>query len=222
MSSKIESRQAQSFYDYENLKTKQTQGYERHYIKLTTSNSKETQGVAILNVDHTAVGEYRAFIRHLSTTDISKLQKALEQVVDHIWRTVYCTHIRVELFHISDDTGKMQADPDVKNAFSKVGFKWKTLSNDPATGKRAQIMQLNRFPTSPAYEPKMRHIEAATEPVTIKAGLVLSLSHKPHKMHTVDHGAEKTDKIALVSCIIGSLKHVNQLPDTETLTPIPS
>jgi len=68
----------------------------------------------------------------------------------------------------------------------------------------------------------MRHIEAATEPVTIKAGLVLSLSHKPHKMHTVDHGAEKTDKIALVSCIIGSLKYVNQLPDTETLTPIPS
>ena len=158
---------------------------------MTIPNSKETQGVAIFNVDHTAVGEYRAYIRHLSTVDISKLQKAVEQVVDHIWRTVYCTHIRVELYHISDDSGKMQADPDVKNAFSKVGFKWKTLSNDPATGKRAQVMQLNRFPNTPAYEPKARQIEAANEPVTIKAGLVLSLSQKPHKQHTVDHGPGK-------------------------------
>ena len=102
-------------------------------------------------------------------------------MVEHIWRTVYITHIRVELYHISDETGKMQADPDVKNAFTKVGFKWKTLSNDPSTGKRAQIMQLNRFPNTPAYEPKIRQIEAGNEPVTIKAGLVLSLSNKPHK-----------------------------------------
>jgi hypothetical protein len=43
----------------------------------------------------------------------------------------------------------MQADPDVKNAFTKVGFKWKTLSNDPVTGKRAQVMQLNRPSTAP-------------------------------------------------------------------------
>ena len=137
LSSKIESRQAQSFYDFDILQAKQTVGYDRHYVKLTAPNSKETQGVAIFNVDHTAVGEYRAFIRHLSTVDTSKLQKAVEQVVDHIWRTVYCTHIRVELYHITDETGKMQADPDVKNAFSKIGFKWKTLSNDPSTGKRA-------------------------------------------------------------------------------------
>lgn len=72
---------------------------------------------------------------------MSKLQQAIEQVVDFIWRTVYCTHIRLELFHLKDDaTGKIQADPDVKSAFTKIGFKWKTLSNDPHTGKRAQIM----------------------------------------------------------------------------------
>jgi hypothetical protein len=52
-------------------------------------------------------------------------------------------------------------------------------------------MQLNRFPNTPAYEPKARQIEAANEPVTIKAGLVLSLSQKSHKQHTVDHGPSK-------------------------------
>jgi hypothetical protein len=52
-------------------------------------------------------------------------------------------------------------------------------------------MQLNRFPNTPVYDPKYRYIEAANEPVTIKAGLVLSLSQKPHKQHTVDHGPGK-------------------------------
>lgn len=59
-------------------------------------------------------------------------------MVEFIFKTVYCTNIRLELFHIKDEaSGKIQADPDIKNAFSKVGFKWKTLSNDPNTGKRS-------------------------------------------------------------------------------------
>lgn len=70
-----------------------------------------------MNVDHTATGEYRAFIRHLSTVDVSKMQRAVEQVVEHIWKTIYCQHIRIELFHIAGEDGKMNADPDVKNAF---------------------------------------------------------------------------------------------------------
>jgi hypothetical protein len=49
--------------------------------------------------------------------------------------------------------------------------------------------------------------------------LVLSLSQKPHSKHTVDHGPEKTDKVALVSCMIGSMKHVKQLPEDSALTP---
>lgn len=74
-------------------------------------------------------------------------------MVDFIWRTVYCTHIRVELFHLKEDaSGKIQADIDVKGALTKCGFKWKTLSNDPATGKRAQVMQLNRPATAPAFD----------------------------------------------------------------------
>lgn len=51
-----------------------------------------------------------------------------------------------------DASGKIQADIDVKDALSKNGFKWKTLSNDPVTGKRAQIMQINRPATAPAFD----------------------------------------------------------------------
>jgi hypothetical protein len=93
----------------------------------------------------------------------------------------------VELYHLKEEDGKMQADPDVKNAFTKCGFKWKTLTNDPNTGKRAQVMQLNRFPTTPAFDPKLRHMEPAQEPVTIKAGLIMSLVNKPLPKHAVDN-----------------------------------
>lgn len=59
-------------------------------------------------------------------------------MVDYIWRHVHCNHIRIELYHqLEEATGKIQADTDVKNALAKAGFKWKTLSNDPVTGKRA-------------------------------------------------------------------------------------
>lgn len=153
LASKIQTRVAHSFYDYEQLVEKQNHGYERHFIKLTAPGNKEIQGVALFNIDHTAAGEYRGYIRHLSTVDISKMQRAVEQVVEFMWKTVYCQHIRVELYHLKEEDGKMQADPDVKNAFAKCGFKWKTLTNDPHTGKRAQVMQLNRFATTPAFEP---------------------------------------------------------------------
>jgi hypothetical protein len=41
-------------------------------------------------------------------------------------------------------------------------------------------MQLNRTPTAPAYDgSKLRLVEPAKEPVTIKAGIVMELSSQP-------------------------------------------
>jgi len=58
--------------------------------------------------------------------------------MEFIWKNVDCSNVRIEIYHMKDEaSGKFQADPDVKNAFTKCGFKWKTLSNDPITGKRA-------------------------------------------------------------------------------------
>ena len=64
-------------------------------------------------------------------------------VCDYIWQEIPCDNIRVELYHFKDDeTGKINVDNDVKLAYAGKGFRWKTLTNDPATGKRAQIMEL--------------------------------------------------------------------------------
>jgi len=34
----------------------------------------------------------------------------------------------------------MKAEPIVKKAYAKAGFRWKMLNNNRETGKRAQIM----------------------------------------------------------------------------------
>ena len=60
----------------------------------------------------------------------------------------------------------------MKSAYTQCGFKWKTLTNDPVTGKRAQIMQVNKLATAPAFE-NTRHLDLGKEPITIKAGLVM-------------------------------------------------
>lgn len=53
----------------------------------------------------------------------------------------------------------------MKAAVSKFGFRWKTLSNDPVSGKRAQIMQASR-------QDKIER----PEPFSVKLACVLSLS----------------------------------------------
>lgn len=94
--------------------------------------------MAVFNIDHSASNEQRAYIRHLSTLNLDHLKKAIEQVVDFIWRKVHCSNIRIEIFHLKDEvSGQFKVEVEVKNAFAANAFKWKTLSNDPITGKRA-------------------------------------------------------------------------------------
>ena len=71
----------------------------------------------------------------------------------------------------------MGADDQIKKALAEMKYKWKSLQNDPATGKRSQIMEL-RKPTGeaandlPAFE-NPRNLELGKEPVTIKSGMIL-------------------------------------------------
>jgi len=63
-------------------------------------------------------------------------------------------------------------DPIVKDAYAKTGFRWKMLNNNRETGKRAQVMQLNKPKEgAPAFE-NLRNICPQQEPITIKAGLL--------------------------------------------------
>lgn len=133
---KIDQRLVHSYYDVEQLLMKQENGYERHYVKLMHKGAM--CGIALFNCDQTTPNEFRGYIRHVSTLDFSHIGTAVEQVMEFIWKYMYCTNVRVEIYHMKDEaSGKVQADPDVKNAYAKQGFKWKTLSNDPHTGKRA-------------------------------------------------------------------------------------
>lgn len=51
MDHRIEPKLLHSFYDYDLLMKNQADGYERHFLKLTAAGTKETLGVALVNVD---------------------------------------------------------------------------------------------------------------------------------------------------------------------------
>ena len=105
------------------------------------NNKKMAHGLACINVDQTISNSHRAFIRHVSVIRNELFPQALKLITDFIWRRIHCDHIRVELFHLKDqESGKMQADPNIKKALADLKYRWKNLSNDPATGKRSQIM----------------------------------------------------------------------------------
>lgn len=69
------------------------------------------------------------------------MKLALNAVVEYIWREVPCDHIRVEIYHVLDlITGQTKVNPLLKEVYTEKRFRWKTLTNDPVTGKRAQVM----------------------------------------------------------------------------------
>lgn len=48
----------------------------------------------------------------------------------------------------------------------------------------------------------------------------MSLTGKQHTKHAVEHGVtEKSDKVALVSCLVGSMKHIKYLTDGVSVQP---
>jgi hypothetical protein len=97
----------------------------------------------------------RVFIRHISTIKYKQLDAAFTTVLEFIWKNIQCDNIRFELFHIKDKSGVLKADQKFKDVLQRAGFKWKNLCNDPSTGKRSQIMQLDRpkdLSKIPAFE----------------------------------------------------------------------
>lgn len=94
-------------------------------------------------------------MRHLTARDLPKFEECLQLVLKHAWTVLKADTIRLDLHHFQDaskpDSAK-QADPEVKAivAMNRKGFKWKTLINDAATGRRYQTMQMAR----PADYPK--------------------------------------------------------------------
>ena len=151
-------------------------GYEGHYLKFQKKG--ETAGILLVNMDHSCQTEFRAYIRHISVVDKNDFDEALKAAVEFIWHQMYAETIRIDLYHFKDEeSGKLQANQDIKVSLGmeKKGFKWKTMLNDPATGKRYQIMQMNKPKDLEIDTKNDRRLTVKQEPITLKAALVLRL-----------------------------------------------
>ena len=115
--------------------------YDRHYVAITFED--KIHGLACIGYDKSLPGSHRCYIRHLSTIMADQLEKALSAVVEFVFGNIPCDHVRVEINHFKDNNGNLKVDNSVKSVFTSLGFRWKTLNNDPLTGKRSQVMQLD-------------------------------------------------------------------------------
>jgi hypothetical protein len=129
-------------------------------------------GLALFNMDLTCQSQFRYYLRHISITKPAKLEEAVVKVSNYIFEKMGADAIRIDLYHFldkDDPNAKVQkADAEVKEALiqNKKGYKWKTLLNDPATGRRHQVMEMPR----PKDMPPPEHQK---EPLAMKGGLIL-------------------------------------------------
>ena len=161
--------------------------YDRHYVAITFE--EKIHGIACIGYDQSLLGGHRCYIRHFSTMIADQLEKALSAVVEFVFSNITCDHIRVEINHFKDNSGNLKVDNSVKSAFTTLGFRWKTLNNDPLTGKRSQVMQLDN--------PKGK-IERQ-EPFMVKTALVLSLNDSFKTVQPADTNCQTISLISLLS-----------------------
>ena len=166
----------QSFGDTDIATKQMLNGYEGHYLKFEKKGA--TAGMLLVNMDHSCQSEFRAYIRHISVTDKNDFNDALKCAVDYIWQQMYAETIRIDLYHFKDEeSGTLKANQEIKDSLGmqKKGFKWKTMLNDPATGKRYQIMQMNKPKDLLVITTNDRKLTIKQEPITLKAAQVFRL-----------------------------------------------
>jgi hypothetical protein len=133
---KLDSTIAQSNHEATKVFDITEDGYDIFYVHLVDSDGK-VYGLACLNYDPTNLGGHRCYIRHFSTISASHFKTGLQALIEYIWKEILCDDIRVEIYHFKDESGTQKVDPNVKAAYTELGFRWKTLTNNPTTGKRA-------------------------------------------------------------------------------------
>jgi hypothetical protein len=81
-------------------------------------------------------------------------------------------------------------------------------------------MQLNRPANAPEFNRMLRKIQPGAEPITIKAGIILGLNDENESpMKRTEGGSTyKRENVALVSCLLGCLKHIKHESGSETLS----
>jgi hypothetical protein len=56
---------------------------------------------------------------------IKHMEKALAATTQYLWDNMLVNEIRIDVFHFKDENGDIKCNPDVKNAVSKGGYRWK-------------------------------------------------------------------------------------------------
>lgn len=128
----------ESFADSELSQKQMSNGYEQHYLAFKRGEN-QMLGLVLINMDHTYQTDFRAYIRHISTKVKDQFPLLLQLTVDFIWENLHSDTIRIDLHHYMDlESGNLKANNAIKDALSmqKKGFKWKSIMNDPDTGKR--------------------------------------------------------------------------------------
>jgi hypothetical protein len=129
---KVDPAIAQSNHEPTRVQELMEDGYEQRYMSLVKDG--KIYGLVCFNYERGFVAGHRCYIRHFSTISMAHYKNGLKSVVDYIWREVLCDDIRAEIIHIQNEDGTKKADADIKQTFKELGFRWKTLTNNPSTG----------------------------------------------------------------------------------------
>lgn len=141
----LDKEMRESFADCDLCLRQMQNGYEAHYLAL--KKGRDLLGLVLINMDHTYQNDFRAYLRHISVKNLDNFGLLLKLAVQFIWDNLHADTIRVDLYHYSEEEGStLKASTFIKEALSmqKKGFKWKSIMNDPDSGKRFQIMQMMR------------------------------------------------------------------------------
>ena len=81
-------------------------------------------------------------------------------------------------------------------------------------------MQLNRPANAPELNKMLRKIQPRAEPLTIKAGIILGLNDENESRMKKNEGGKgmKRENVALISCLLGCLKHIKHESGSETVS----
>ena len=64
--------------------------------------------------------------------------------MNYIFKNTNAIAIRINLFHVKDSSGNLNAEPEIKNLLKNTNFRWKSLINDMGKGHRYEINEVSR------------------------------------------------------------------------------
>lgn len=124
------------------------------YNPLNPDNSKTIankaidlpQSLAILHSDRGCLSFKRLNLVHLSVEAgyESELEVFLEKLLAYVWKHDNCEEVRCNLLHREMEDGELMVEERMKEAFSKTGWRWKSLTNDKYTGTRSTVYGVKR------------------------------------------------------------------------------